>query len=103
MNECEYTRSNQLDILYFQSGVSNLGVWYNVPGEGTPKNFQSRVNIGFVETSNFLLLNVNGLVQENGEDEIHELQRSRRSASKSVWQGVASRVPSAQMTHIYQR
>jgi len=48
MNECEYTRSNQLDILYLQSGVSSVGVWYNLPGEGAPKGFQSRVNVGFI-------------------------------------------------------
>jgi len=50
MNECECTRSNQLDILYFQSGVSSVGVWYNLPGEGAPKGLQSRVNIGFIDT-----------------------------------------------------
>jgi len=49
MNECEYTRSNQLDILYLQSGVSSFGVWYNLPGEGTPKGFQSRVNVRFID------------------------------------------------------
>jgi len=103
MNECEYTRSNQLDILYLQSGVFNLRVWYNLPGEGTPKHLQSCINIGFTETSKLTPLNVNDLVQENGEDEIHGLLKSHKSSSKSLWQGVASRVLSAQMTHIYQR
>jgi len=101
MNECEYTRSNQLDILYCQSGTSSLGVWYNHPSEGTPKSLQSRVNIGFMETRKSPLLNVNDLVQENGVDKIHGLQKSRTSASKSLWQGVASRVLSAKMTRIY--
>jgi len=64
MNECENTRSNQLDILYLQSGVSSFGVWYNLPGEGTPKGLQSPVNIGFIETSDLTLLNLNNLVQE---------------------------------------
>jgi len=50
MNECEYTRSNQLDILYAQSGVSSGGLWYNLPGEGTAKGFQSHVNVGFIDT-----------------------------------------------------
>jgi len=83
MNECEYTRSNQLDTPYVQSGVRSVGVWYNLPSEGTPKSLQSRVNIGFMETRKSTLLNVNDLVQENGEDEIHGLLKSHRSASKS--------------------
>jgi len=103
MNECEYTRSNQLDILYAQSRLSSVGVWYNLPGEGTPKELQSRVNIGFTETGKSTLLNVNDLVQENGEDGTHGLLKSCRSASDSLWQGVASRALSSQMTHIYQR
>jgi len=82
MNECEYTRSNQLDILYAQSEVSSVGVWYNLPGEGAPKVLQSRVNVRFMETGQSTLLNVNDLVQENGEDEIHGLQKS---ASISLW------------------
>jgi len=64
MNECEYTWSNQLDILYAQSGASSVGVWYNLPGEGAPKGFRSRINIGFMETGKSTLLNVNDLVQE---------------------------------------
>jgi len=64
MNECEYTRSNQLYILYVQSCLRSIGVWYNLPGEGTPKGFQSRLNIGFMETSKSTLLNVDDLVQE---------------------------------------
>jgi len=103
MNECEYTRSNQLDIPYPQPGVSSVGVWYNLPSEGAPKGLQSRVNVRFMETGQLILLNVNDLVQENGEDEIHRLLKSHRFSSKSVWQGVASRVLSAQMTRIYQR
>jgi len=91
------------DIPYVQSGASSVGVWYNLPGEGAPKGLQSRVNIGFMETGKSTLLNVNDLVQENREDEIHGLQKSHTSASKSLWQGVASRVLSAQITHIYQR
>ena len=66
-------KSNQLDVLYDQSGTSSLGVWYNLPGEGTPKGFQSRVNIGFMETGKPTLLNVNDLVQENSEDGTHGL------------------------------
>jgi len=62
MNECEYTRSNQLDILYAQSGARSVGAWYNLPGEGTPKGFQFRVNIGFMETGKLTLLNENGLI-----------------------------------------
>jgi len=64
MNECEYTRSNQLNILCGQSGVSSVGVWYNLPNKGTPKGLQSRINIGFIETSKLTFLNVNELVQE---------------------------------------
>jgi len=52
------------DILYVQPGMSSVGVWYNLPGEGTPKGLQSRVNIGFIETSDLTLLNLNNLVQE---------------------------------------
>jgi len=63
MNECEYTRSNQLDVLYLQSGVSSVGVWYNLPGEGSPKGLQSRVNVKFMETGKLTLLNAIGLVQ----------------------------------------
>jgi len=81
MNECEYLRSNQPDILYVQSRPSSVGVWYNLPGEGIPKSLQSRVNIGFMETT---LLNANDLVQESGKGEIHGLLKSRRSASKSL-------------------
>jgi len=64
MNECEYTRSNQLDLQYIQSGMSSVGVSYNFPGEGPPKGLQSRVNIGFMETGKSTLLNLNDLVQE---------------------------------------
>jgi len=103
MNECEHARSNRLDIPYCQSGVSSVRVWYNVPGECTPKGIHARVNIGYMETGKLTLLNVNDLVQENGEDEIHRLLKSHKSASKSLWQGVVSRVLSAQMIHIYQR
>jgi len=52
------------NILYAQSGASSLGVWYNLTGEGTPKGFQSHVNIRFMETGKLTLLNVNDLVQE---------------------------------------
>jgi len=38
-----------VDILYEQSGLSSVGVWYNLPSEGTPKGFQSRVNVGFID------------------------------------------------------
>jgi len=62
-----------VDIHYVQSGVSSVVVWYNLPGEGTPKHLQSHINIGFMETSKSTLLNVNDLVQENEEDEIHGL------------------------------
>ena len=62
MNECEYIRSNRLDIPYVQSGVSSVGVSYNLPGEGAPKGLQSRVNIGFMETGKLPLLNGNNLV-----------------------------------------
>jgi len=62
MNEWEYTRSNQLDILYPQSGIASFGVLYNLPGEGAPKGLQSRVNIGFMETGKSTLLNVIDLV-----------------------------------------
>ena len=55
---------NQLDILYCPSGISSLGVWYNLPGEGAPKGLKSCVNTGFMETGKSTLLNVNDLVQE---------------------------------------
>jgi len=64
MNECEYTRSNSFDVLYLQPALSSVVVRYNLPGEGTPKGFQSCINIGFMETSTVTLLNVNGSVQE---------------------------------------
>jgi len=64
MNECEYTRSINFDILYAQSRLSSVVVWYNLPGEGAPKGLQSRVNIAFMETSKSTLLNVDDLVQE---------------------------------------
>jgi len=67
MNECEYTRSNQLDILYAQSGASSVGVWYNLPGKGAPKGFQSRVNARFMKTDKLTLLNGNNLVQGKWE------------------------------------
>jgi len=44
--------------------MSSVVVRYNLPGEGTPKGFQSCINIGLMETSTVTLLNVNGLVQE---------------------------------------
>jgi len=58
MNECEYTRPNQLDILYVQSGASSVGFWYNLPGKGAPKGFQSRVNVGFIDTGISTVLEV---------------------------------------------
>jgi len=63
MNECEYTKSNQLDIPYAQSGVSSVGVWYNLPSEGAPKGLQSRVNVRFMETGQLILLSGTNLVQ----------------------------------------
>jgi len=38
-----------VDILYAQFSVSSLEVWYNLPGEGSPKGFQSRVNVEFID------------------------------------------------------
>jgi len=67
MNECKYTRSNQLDILYEQCGANSSGVWYNLPGKGAPKGFQSRVNARFMETGKLTLLNGNNLVQGKWE------------------------------------
>jgi len=63
-NEGEYTRSNQREIPYVQSSLSGVEVSYDFPGEGVPKGLQSRINIGFMETGKFTLLNVNDLVQE---------------------------------------
>ena len=88
------------DIHYAQSGVSSIGVWYNLPSEGTPKGLQSRVNIGFMETCKSTLLNVNDLVQENRKDEIHRLQKS---ASISLWQDAVSKALSTGITHIGER
>ena len=51
------------DILYAQSGARSVGVWYNLPGEGTPKELQSRINIRFMETDQLILLSGNNLVQ----------------------------------------
>jgi len=50
------------DIPYVQSGASSVGVWYNLPSEGTPKGLQSRVNIRFMETGQLVLLSGNDLV-----------------------------------------
>jgi len=52
-----------VDVLYAQSGISSVGVSYNIPGEGTPKGLQSRVNVSFMETSQLTLLSGNNLVQ----------------------------------------
>jgi len=49
MNECEYLRSNRLDIPYAQYGLRSADLWYNLPSEGPPKGFQSRVNVGFTD------------------------------------------------------
>jgi len=51
------------DIPYTQSPLSSVGVWYNLPSEGTPKGFQSRVNVRFTKTGKLTLLNAIGLVQ----------------------------------------
>jgi len=51
------------DILYAQSSMSSVGVWYNLPSEGTPKGLQSRVNVRFMETGQLTLLSGNNLVQ----------------------------------------
>ena len=51
------------DILYVQPGMSSVGVWYNLPGEGTPKGLQSRVNVRFMETGQLILLSGTNLVQ----------------------------------------
>jgi len=51
------------DILYAQSVVSNIGVWYNLPSEGAPKGLQSCVNVRFMETGQLILLSGTNLVQ----------------------------------------
>jgi len=67
MNQCEYTQLNQLDILYVQSGVRLVGVWYNLPGEGAPKGLKSCVNVRFMKTGKLTLLSGNNLVQGKWE------------------------------------
>jgi len=61
MNERGYTRSNQIDILYVQSGTirsstQTIRVKYNPPVEGTPKSLQPCINFGFMETGISVLL-----------------------------------------------
>jgi len=47
-----------VDILYVQSDASSVGFWYNLPGEGTPKGFQSCVNAGFIDAGISTVLEV---------------------------------------------
>lgn len=80
--------------------MDSLVVWYNLPSEGTPKGFQSHVNIN-VATSTPL---ESTMIQFNIKqaDKIRVLLERHRSSLESKWQGVSSMVLNGQITHIDQ-